>query len=178
MSDDDDDTELEDSSAYNAVLELHNGRIEWLAEHIRRSNFQIHELVARKILAMIERTEQDCACGITRKRRTGLPPSPANAHPRPDRGPEVALPVGPKCGFKRGHVQRACAEVSKEWSKNADRSGLTPEYIEKCARRYKSIALDIIAEEEAQKTYERGETDFLSRPIYPEMPFASAGGDE
>jgi hypothetical protein len=155
MSSDEGDTDFEDRSAYNAVFELHNGRIEWLTEHIRRSNFQIHETVARKILAMIERTDQNCDFEITLKRRTGLPPAHMNAHARAVRDLDLALAVGRKCRFKRGHVQRACAEVAKEMSEGGDRPGLKADYIEKCARRYKAIALDIIAEEEAQAAYER-----------------------
>lgn len=106
----------EDLSASYAVFELHNGRIAWLAEHIRRSDFQIHEMVARKILAMIERTEKNCDFEISLKRRTGLPPAYINAHARSVRDLELALAVGRKCGFRRGHVQRACAEVSMEMS--------------------------------------------------------------
>lgn len=178
MEDNEPEEVTEAMSAHYAVFELHHGRIAWLAEHIRRSNFQIHETVARKILAMIERTEKNCDFEIVLKRRTGLPPAHVNTHTRAVRDLELALAVGRKCGFKRGHVQRACAEVSEELLRRGDKSGLTPEYIEKCVRRFKDSALAIIAEEEGQAADEGGETDFLGRPICPQTPFAGEGRDE
>lgn len=51
-----------DFSAMYAANELHSGRLEWLAEHIRRSNFQISPMVARKLLALIERTQENLYC--------------------------------------------------------------------------------------------------------------------
>lgn len=147
-----------EASAYNAVVELNYGRISWLAEHIRRSNFKIDPLVARKILALIELTEPNLFFELKLVRRSDLPPAHVDPQLRAHRDVDMAIEVARNGGFERAHREIVCHEVGRS-------RGLKGSYVYRCVLPYKNRALEIVEEEHLQAAYERGEIDFLGRPI-------------
>lgn len=147
-------------SAGNAFNELHYGRLEWLAEHIRLCNFQIDPLVARKILEMLEGSNPDCFFELTTRRRQDLPPRAADKRLNDMRDMNMAIEVARLGGFRRAYLNKACEKIAEKYK-------LESSYIAKQVRPWKQQALDAIAEETAQLRYLRGETDFLGRPKSP-----------
>ena len=149
-----------EASAGYALTEMHYGRLAWLAEHIRRCNYQISPLVAKKILAMLEGTEQSCFFELKAVRRTGLPPGKQDPQLLMFRAADMAIEVARICKFKRGDLKDAVYEVGVA-------HGLKPEYVRKQIKPFKQHALRVIEEEEMQASYDRGETDYLGRPKSP-----------
>lgn len=149
-----------EASAGYARTEMHYGRLEWLAEHIRRCNYQISPLVAKQILAMLEGTDQSCLFELKAVRRADIPPGKKNDQLRMFRAANMAVEVGRMCKFKRGGLKDAVFKVGKAY-------GLEAEYVRKQIKPFQQYALDIVEEEEMQARYERGETDFLGRPKSP-----------
>ena len=152
--------QLPDASAYHAVRELHYGRIDWLAEHIRCSNFQVHPEVARKLLAMIEGTDSNCFFEIRLARRSDMPPRAQDPQLSEIRDAEMAIEVARLGGVRRGHLKRACHKVAEAY-------GLKADYVERQVRSHRDMAIQAIEAEELQQAYERGEVDFLGRPKSP-----------
>lgn len=148
------------ASAYHAVRELHYGRLEWLAEHIRCSNFQIDPEVARKLLAMIEGTDSNCFFEVRLARRSDIPPRAHDPQLSEIRDAEMAIEVAKLGGFQRGHLKRACHKVAEAY-------GLKADYVERKVRLHRDMAMKAVEAEELQKAYERGEVDFLGRPKSP-----------
>lgn len=135
-----------DVSAYNACREMHYGRLDWLAEHIRRCDFQISPLVARKILAMLEGAEPECFFGLVAVRRTDLPPNAADPILLLHRDADLALEVARRGGFNRSHLKNACFEVGKL-------RGLNPDYVAQRVRHLREYALHALAEETGLEAY-------------------------
>lgn len=164
MSEDETKGDEPDYSAYHAARELHYGRLDWLAEHIRRSNFQIDELVARKLLAMIEGTDSECFFEIRTARKSNIPPRVTDPHLQNIRDVQMAMEVARFGGFKRGHLQRACHEVALLYN-------LQPDYVKKKVSPHREAAVRAIEADEIRGAYERGEVDFLGRPKSPQTGF-------
>lgn len=144
----------------HAITEMHYGRLAWLAEHIRRSNFQISPLVAKKVLAMLEGDGDYCRFVITAIRRTDLPPRSQDPQLREFEAADMAIEVARACKFKRGELKQACHDVGVKF-------GFTSAVVARRVRPFEQMALGVVAEEEAQAAYERGEIDFLERPKSP-----------
>ncbi|MCY1670189.1 hypothetical protein OVA07_04095 [Novosphingobium sp. SL115] len=149
-----------DLSAGYAATEMHYGRLEWLAEHIRRSNFHISPMVAKKILEMLENEGDYCRFEIKAVRRSDLSPRSQDPQMRDFRAADMALEVARACKFKRGELKQAYHDVGV-------RFGLEAAVVARQVRPFKQMALNVLAEEEAQAAYERGEIDFLGRPKSP-----------
>lgn len=132
--------QLPDASAYHAVRELHYGRIDWLAEHIRCSNFQVHPEVARKLLAMIEGTDSNCFFEIRLARRSDMPPRAQDPQLSEIRDAEMAIEVARLGGFRRGHLKRACHKVAEAY-------GLKADYVERQVRSHRDMAIQAIEAE-------------------------------
>lgn len=153
-----------DRVAASAARELHYGRIKWLAYHIRQSDFRIHPIVAKQILLMLENELVEgqpppyCLYKLEAVRLPGL--ASAFRDPQLDeiRNFELAVEVARRCKFKRGHILKACHEVGEP-------RGLSAVYVRNLVAPYRERALDVVAEEEMQAAYERGETDSFGRPI-------------
>lgn len=148
------------ASAHYAAMEMHYGRLAWLAEHIRRCDFQISPEVARKLLAMLEGTDPHCYFELKAVRRSDLPPRAEDPQLRLFRAADMAIEVARKSGFKRGKLKKALYEVGQKY-------GLGADYVGKEVRRFKQYGLEVVAEENAQAAYEGGEVDFLGRSISP-----------
>lgn len=58
-----------EASAYYAFVELEAGRLGWLAEHIRRCNFRIDPLVAKKLLELLDGSHETFAVRTVRSKR-------------------------------------------------------------------------------------------------------------
>ncbi len=157
-----------EASAYYAVAEMQQGRLEWLAAHIRLCDFQIHPIVAKKILAMIEGSEPGVMFELKGVRRTDLPPAKKDAWSIGVRDFEWACIIARKCRFKRGRIAKACEDI-------AEKDGFEISYIMRRARAYQEKAMAVVAEEDAAAHYRAGELDFLSRPIYPRKAFGKKG---
>lgn len=164
MNDDESRADEPDPSAYHAVRELHYGRLEWLAEHIRRSNFQIDTQVAHKLLAMIEGTNPDCFFQIKLARRANIPPRAHDPQLEEMRNADMAIQVARLGGFKRGHLQRACHYV-------AGVHGLHADYVRKKIHRHRDMAIRAVEAEKIRKAYQQGEVDFLGHPKSPQTGF-------
>lgn len=146
--------EKPEASAGFAVRELHYGRLEWLAEHIRLSNLRIDPLVAEKLLAMIEGSETNCYFELKAVRRSELPPRFKDPQLTLHRNLDMAIEVARRSGFKRGHIQPACEDVGVIY-------GLKGSYVAKQVRPFRKLALDVVKEEQMQMAYEQGEEDIL-----------------
>lgn len=149
-----------EASAYFAAGELHYGRLEWLAEHIRRCNYQIDPLVAQKILTLIERNDENCYFELKIVRRSGLSPGQKDEQLRLHRNMDMAIEVARRGGFRRGYNSRVCHDVGQDY-------GLEGSYVAKQVRPLRSAALETIKDEDAADAYQRGELDFLGRPKNP-----------
>lgn len=149
-----------DLSRGYATVEMHYGRLPWLAEHIRRNDFQIHPEVARKLLELLEGSNPKCFFELKAVRRGNLPPRAQDPQLRLFRAAEMAEKVARACKFKRGQLKQACFDVGEEY-------GISAEVVQREIRPHKQYGLDIVAEEEAQAAYDRGEIDYLGRPINP-----------
>ena len=161
MRDSHDDKETQDDlTAYYAVYELHHGRIEWLGEHIRRSNFEISPLVARKILDLIEHRDEECSFELRLARRSDLPPAQKNAFQRRVRNLEMAVEVAKRGGFERAQNKRVCHDVGR-----LPEYGLTGPVVSRLVRPLREAALGIVGEEAKEREYREGKVDFLGRPI-------------
>lgn len=148
-------------SEFHAVREMHYGRLEWLAEHIRRSSYKISPIVAMKILVMLEGGEPHCFFELKAVRRADLPPRSEDPQLRLIRDMDMAIEVARKGGFeRRGHLARVCHEVGKK-------HGLTSSYVAKRIRPHRKEAIAIVAEENTAEAYARGEVDFLGHPKCP-----------
>ena len=147
-----------EASAGYACTELHYGRLEWLAVHIRRCDYKISPIVARKLLTMIEKSDPHCYFELRATRRSDLAPAFQDPRLREMRNFEMATEVARQCKFKRGYILRACHEVGKS-------RGLSAKYVRNQVAPYRERALSVIVEEEMQAAYDRGEIDFLGRPI-------------
>ena len=146
------------ASSYYAAREMHYGRLEWLAEHIRRSDFQIDPTVARKILAMIEGSDPSCYFELKAVKRSDLPSRFMNPQLRMFRDINMAVDLARRCRFKRGKMKAACEKVGETFR-------LSAAYVAKRTLPHRQHALDVIDEEEAQARYRRGKTDILGRSI-------------
>lgn len=150
-----------ETSASHAVREMHYGRLEWLAEHIRRCDYQISPIVAQKILTMLEGSEPHCFFELKAIRRADLPPRSEDPQLRLMRDMEMALEVARKGGFeRRGYLARVCHEVAQKYH-------LKSAYVAKRIRPHRTEAIAIVEEEKAAEAYARGEVDFLGRPKCP-----------
>lgn len=149
-----------DASAYYAAIELHYGRLEWLAEHIKRTEGRIHSLVAEKILELIEKSDPRCFYELKAVRKSGISPSKVDSQLRRFRNFDMAILVARAGGFKRGHLDRACYEVGEKY-------GLKAKYVSREIRAHKELAIQIIEEEEMQAAYDQGKIDFLGHPKKP-----------
>lgn len=147
-----------EASAMYAVSELHEGRLEWLAQHIVACNFQIDPMVARKLLSLIEGSDQECFYQLQLVRRSGLPPAAKNKNHLEWRHLGWAVEVARLGGFQRGHMHRASFQV-------AERHGVKPAYLESKVSELREQALAIVEEESLARAYANGEIDFLGRPI-------------
>lgn len=154
-----------DTSAHHAAVELHHGRLEWLAEHIKRSDFHIDPLVARKILALIERTEPNLFFELRLVRRPDAHSAQKDPQLVEHRNLAMAVEVARRGGFERGFRMRVCHEVGEP-------RGLEGTYVYRCVKPYRDIALEIVGAEQMHAAYKRGEIDFLGRPISSRSGFA------
>lgn len=152
--------ETPEASAYYATSEMHQGRLEWLAEHIRRCDFQISPIVAKKLLHLLDGSDPNCLFELKAVRKAGLPPRASDPRARLARDFDLAVEVARLGGFKRAYRERVCAEV-------AERQGMATEYVIKCVRKFAKEAQEAIAEEEMQAAYHRGEMDILEQPKSP-----------
>jgi hypothetical protein len=130
-------------SAYYAANEMHYGRISWLAEHIRISNFQINHLVARKLLSMIERSQDGCFYEIQIVRRRDIPPARKDPQLESFRHFDMALELARRNGFDRKFSKKARHEVASMF-------GVNEATLLKLVRPYKKMALESFAEECAE----------------------------
>lgn len=130
------------ASAYYAFTEMHYGRLDWLAEHIRCSHFQIDPIVARKLLAMLE-GEDSSMFRLVAVRKEGIPSAGRDPQLLEFRDVDLALEVARQGGFSRGGMARVSHEVGK-------RFGLSAPYVAARIRRHKRLALEVIAEERAK----------------------------
>lgn len=149
-----------EASASYALREMHYGRLEWLAEHIRRCNFQISAIVARKILSMLERSEDECFFELKAVRRSDLPPRAADPTLKMHRDVDMALEVARRGGFHRAMLKRVCFDVGTLHE-------LSAEYVEKRVRPFRKLALDAVAEEMAEQNVHQRKTDILDPPKDP-----------
>lgn len=163
---DDSQKEIEDlirvnpgASAGYAFTEMHFGRLDWLAEHIELCDFQIDPLVARKLLEMLKGSNPSCMFEIRAVRREGLPPRAQDPQLRLFRAADMAIEVARLCRFKRGKMKQACHEVGMKFG------GLKGQYVAREIRQLRDYGLSVVEEEEAAAAFERGEIDFLGRPI-------------
>lgn len=122
------------ASAMYAVAELQAGRLEWLAEHIRRCDFHIDPLAARKLLELIDGSHPEFALRVVRSK---------NRKPRSKlrleqdvEDFELALEVARNGGFKRAHLARVCADVGA--AQEPKISGLT---VQRRVRRWRDFAV-------------------------------------
>lgn len=155
-------------SAGHACTELHHGRTQWLAYHIRESGFQIHPMVARKLLALIEGTDPSLFFELALIRKSTLPPAAKDPQHIEVRNWEMALEVARRGGFKRGHGKRVFPEVAELFNLNSKHGA---EYVRRCVKKHRDRAIAAIEEENLQRAYEQGEMDFLGRPICPNSGF-------
>jgi len=153
--------------AGHAAWELHHGRIDHLAYHILQSDFQIHPVVARKILALIDGSEPKLLFEMKLVRRSDLPPAYKDPHSIEARNFDMAIEVARRGGFARGRGKRVCHEVGKLYSL----SGL---FVSRCVKPYRERAFSVLEEERAQEAYGRGEVDFLGRPISSHSGFVES----
>lgn len=158
------------ASAHYACMELHHGRIDWFAHHIRICDFQIDPMVARKLLSMIDRTEQSCYFEVALARRQDIPPAKKDPALQLHRAADMALEVARLGGFKRAQLQMAVKNV-------ADRYGLEPGYVAKQLRPFRAMAVEAVEEETMQARYDKGEVDILGHPICPQTGFADEQSD-
>ncbi len=145
-----------DPVGYSAMLassELHYGRIEWLAEHIRLSNFNIRPVVAQKLLALIEGGQKNLIYEIKIVRRSDLPPRHEDPQLLHSRNYEMACEVARLGGFERGKLAMACHTVGT-------RHGLRQATVMRLIAPYKSTAIENNKEHDIHQAYERGEIDF------------------
>jgi hypothetical protein len=152
------DEQIKDLSSMYAANELHYGRIEWLAEHIRLTNFQIDPLVARKILALIERKQPNLFFELKLVRRSDLPPAREDPQLKYCREADMAYEVGKRCRFKGADRKAAYYDV-------AERYGLKPETVRRLIAPHKARTLEILAEEDAEAAYLKESAAKLSPPI-------------
>lgn len=151
---------IPEASVYYAVRELHYGRLEWLAEHIRRCDLQISPVVALKILSMIEGTDSNCFFELRAHRRSDLPPRRRDPQLRLHRNMDMAIEVARKCGFRRGYIKRACHEVGERYNLKGD-------YVAREISPFREKALEVAEEERVADAFRSGEVDFLGRSKSP-----------
>lgn len=142
------------ASAQYASIEMHYGRLEWLAEHIRLCNFQISPDVARKILSMLEGGDPKCLFELRAMRRSDLPSRASDQQSLLFRAANMAVEIAEKCNFERGQLKKALYEVGAK-------HGLKAEYVRKQVAPFRQYALDCVAEQKIDDAYTRGEVDFL-----------------
>jgi hypothetical protein len=152
-------------SAGHAAFELHYGRIEWLAYHIKVTDFQIAPMVARKLLALIEKTDPSLFFELVLARRSDLPPAHKDQQLIAHRNFDMAIEVAREGGFRRGHGKRVYPKIAEKY-------GLKEDYVVKCVRPFRERAEMVVEEEQCQAAYDAGEVDFLDRPISPSSGFA------
>jgi hypothetical protein len=152
--------QVEDFSSMYAANELHYGRIEWLAEHIRRSNFQISPMVARKLLALIERTESNLFFELKLVRRSDFPSALQDPQLKLFRDIDMAYEIGKRCRFKGPALKSAYYDL-------AARYGLKAETVRKRIAPHKAMTLEILAEEDAEAAYREENAANLDAPILP-----------
>ena len=97
------------ASAMYAVAELQAGRLEWLAEHIRRCDYQIDPIVARNLLALIDGSHPEFALRMGRSKN--FKPRSKLRVEQDVQNFELALEVARNGGFKRAQLARVCADV-------------------------------------------------------------------
>lgn len=158
------------ASAQYACLELHQGRIDWLAHHIRICDYKIDPSVARKLLSIVERTEPGCFFEVVLVRRQDIPPAEKDPTLQLHRAADMALEVARPGGFKRAQLQRAVKIV-------ADRHDLETSYVTKQVRPFRAMAVEAVEQEMMQALYDEGRMDFLGRPICPQTGFADEQPD-
>lgn len=141
------------ATAYYAVVEMHHGRLGWLAEHIRRCNFQISPDVARKILGMLDGSDQHSRFELKAAKRSGLPSRSMDPLVTAVRNFEMALEIARRCGFKRGKLKGALHLAGEPY-------GLQTEAVRRAVAPFKEYALQVVAEEEALAACEREESNF------------------
>ncbi len=151
-----------DLSAYFAATELHNGRLEWLAEHIRRSECRIDPAVAKQILSMLDGSHQFLE--LRAVRRSDLPPAAKRQDTERFRDFDLAVAVARHDGFRRGHLRRACHVVGSQ-------VGLSGDYVRKRVEKYRDDALRVVGSEALEAQYLDGKVDFLGDPILPQTSF-------
>ncbi|WP_152608674.1 hypothetical protein [Croceibacterium mercuriale] len=161
-----------DESEYYAVAEMHYGRLEWLAEHIRRSEMQIGRIASEKLLALIEGSDPDCLFKLVAVRNPALPPAKTDARLRAMRDFDLAIEVARRGGFRRGQLMHACHEVGQ-----ATTPKISSDTLAKRVRPFRDTAKQAVAEEAAAEAYRNGQTDYLGRPIFPEKHFAGVSDD-
>jgi|GEM_PF-6155433 len=164
----DDESSLRDAGctkqAMNAVREMHYGRLEYLAYYIRHADYRIHPIVAKQILNLIENNCEEgdrpphCRFQLQAVRAPGLPSASRDPELDAHRDLSMAIEVARKCGFKRGYISKTCHEVGQQYE-------LDGGYVYRKVAKHKGRALEVVAEEKMQAAYERGELDFLGRPI-------------
>lgn len=162
QSPEDESSEREDMSAYYAIYELHHGRIEWLGEHVRRSNLQISPAVAHKILSLIGPGNDDCTFELRLVRRSDLPPARRDRFLQRARDFEMAVEVARRGGFERAQNKRVCHAVGK-----LPEYGLAGATVSKLVRPLREAALGVVHEEAMAREYREGKVDYLGRPICP-----------
>jgi hypothetical protein len=163
----DDESSLRDPGfdrvAYNAACELHYGRLEWLAYHIRHADFRIHPIVAKKLLELIEneliegQSPPYCLFKLEAVRLPGLPAAFRDPQLNDFRNLQLAIEVARECKFRRGEILRACHKVGKPL-------GLKDKYVRNLIAPHRERALAIVTEEEMRAAYDRGEIDVFGRP--------------
>lgn len=122
------------ASAMYAVAELQAGRLEWLAEHIRRCDYQIDPIVARKLLELIDGSHPEFALRMARSKKRN--PKAKLRLERDVEDFELALEVARNGGFKRAHLVRVCDDVGAAWRPKL--AGLT---VQRRVRRWRDFAL-------------------------------------
>lgn len=122
------------ASAMYAAAELQAGRLEWLAEHIRRCNYQIDPMVARKLLELVDGSHPEFALRTVRSKN--LKPRSKLQVEQEVQDFELALEVARNGGFKRAHLARVCADVGA--AQKPKLSGVT---VQRRVRRWRDFAL-------------------------------------
>lgn len=150
--------DVPEASAYYAVCELDQGRIEWLCEHIRRCNFQISPMVARKLLSLLDPSENDTMHELAVVRRRGVAPAMKDPWAQRILDLEMAVEVARIGGFKRAGRAGACHAVGA-------RHGLSGATVERRVRPLKIEAFNILEEEKLGDAYSKGEVDYLGRAL-------------
>lgn len=145
-------------SSYVAWHGLHYGRIEGLAAHIRQTNYRINPLVARKILALIEKNEEDLYYELRIVRRSDLPAAFKDPQLREHRAADMALEVARRGGFNRAQLARVCKEV-------ADEHGLSVGHVRKAIRPHRESAISAVEAERLEEAYRLGKLANLDPPI-------------